>query len=93
MMFPQGPVTAHITHQHTDLCGRWCYQTFSCKNYIKLSIITVYGPCLSSVHDNTKKQTLTYHVQLTSELRSQGRHVTPRQAFITDLSELLQNFR
>ena len=36
---------------------------------------------------------LTYHAQLTSQLRTQGRHITPQQAFITDLSELLQSFR
>ena len=90
-MFSQGPVTAHITHQHTDPCGRWCYQTFSCKNYIKLSVITAYQPCPSSNPDNTKKRMLTYHAQLTSELQTQGCYVTPWQAFITDLSELLQD--
>ena len=40
-----------------------------------------------------KKRMLTYHMQLTSELQTQGLHITPRQAFITDLSELLQHFR
>ena len=68
MMFSQGPITARITQQHTDPCGRWCYQTFSCKNYIKLSVITVYQPCLSSDHDNTKKRMLAYHVPLNSVL-------------------------
>ena len=68
MMFSQGLVTARISHQHSDPCGRWCYQTFSCKNYIKLCVITVYQPCPSSSHKTIIKSILTYHVQLTSEL-------------------------
>ena len=36
---------------------------------------------------------LTYHPQLTSKLRSQGCHVAPCQAFITDLSKLLHRFQ
>ena len=72
MMFSHGPVTARITQQHTDPCCRLCYQTFSCKTYIKLSVITVYQPCLPSDHNNTIKRMLTYHAQLTSELQTQG---------------------
>ena len=32
-------------------------------------------------------------MQHTSELRTKGRHITPRHAFLTDLSDLLQRFR
>ena len=55
LMLSQGLVTAQITHQHTDPWGRWCYQTFSYKNYIKLSVFTAYQPCLSSNSDENKK--------------------------------------
>ena len=73
---------------HNDM-GRWCYHTYSCKNFRQLTIASVYQPCNQRVLDRGHVRTLTFTAQHTSLLRQQGRHETPRQAFIMDLRQFI----
>ena len=69
--------------------GWWSYHTYSCKNFHRLTITSVYQPCTQRVLENGRVRTLTVTTQHTSLLRQQGRHETPRQAFITDLPQFI----
>ena len=69
--------------------GRWSYHTYSCKNFRRLTIASVYQPCTQQVLENGRVRTLTVTAQHTSLLQQQGRHETPRQAFITDLRQFI----
>ena len=52
-------------------------------------ITSVYQPYTQRVLENGRVRTLTVTAQQTSLLRQQGRHETPRQAFITDLCQFI----
>ena len=84
-MTMQGATQARIMNTSTDPFGQWVYQTFVCKNYHQLIIITAYKPCQHSPTQNPKIVTLPIHAQQTSLLQQQGRHCTPQQAFIANL--------
>ena len=72
-----------------DEMGRWSYHMYSCKNFCRLTIASVYQPCDQRVTDCGCVRTLTVTAQHTSLLRQQGRHETPRQAFIIDLRQFI----
>ena len=71
--------------------GQWSYHTYSCQNLCRLTITSVYQPCNQRVTDCGHVRTLTVTAQHTSLLRQQGRHETPRQAFIVDLHQFITN--
>ena len=77
-----------ILSGHNDM-GSWSYHMYSCRNFCRLTIASVYQPCNQRVTESGCIQTLTVTAQHTSILRQQGRNETPRQAFITDLHQFI----
>ena len=77
-----------ILSGHDDM-GRWSYHTYSSKNFLQLTIASIYQPCNQRVTDSGQVRTLTVTAQHTSILRQQGHNETPRQAFIIDLRQFI----
>jgi hypothetical protein len=90
LLLSQGNVTGRFLEKGSDHMGRWTYQTFLCKSNRRLTIISAYQVCEQSIRVNSKVKTLTATAQQTSELRQQGRTVTPRQAFVKDLKQFIK---
>ena len=89
MILTQGSCIGRLISSSNDEMGRWSYHTYSCKNFSRLTIASVYQPCNQRVLDCGHVRTLTVTAQHTSLLRQQGSHKTPRQAFITDLHQFI----
>ena len=91
MILTQGSCISRLISCGHNEMGRWSYHTYSCKNFHRLTITSVYQPCNQRVTDSGRVRTLTVTAQHTSLLRQQGRHKTPRQAFIIDLHQFITN--
>ena len=91
LMISQGKVKGRFMESGSDSMGRWCYQTFLCKENKQLTIVSAYQTCTQKVKVNNKVTTLTATAQQTSELRQQGRDETLRQAFVKDLKKFLES--
>ena len=89
MILMQGLSIGRLISSGQDEMGHWSYHTYSCENFHRLTIASVYQPCTQRVLKNGLVRTLTVTAQHTSLLRQQGRHETPQQAFITDLRQFI----
>ena len=89
MILTQGASIGRLISSGQDEMGRWSYHTYSCKNFCRLTITSVYQPCTQCILENGRVRTLTVTAQHTSLLQQQGHHETPRQVFITDLCQFI----
>ena len=89
MILTQGSYISRLILSGHDNMGRWSYHMYSCKNFCRLTIASVYQPCNQRVLDHERVRTLTVTAQLTSLLRQQGPHETPRQVIIIDLRQFI----
>ena len=89
MILTQRSCIGRLISSRHDEMGCWSYQTYSCKNFRRLTIASVYQPCNQRVTNSGRIQTLTVTAQHTSILRQQGCTKTPRQSFITDLCQFI----
>ena len=77
MILTQGLSIGRLISSGQDEMGHWSYHTYSCKNYRRLTIASVYEPCTQRVLENGRVRTLTVTAQHTSLLRQQCHHETP----------------
>ena len=89
MILTQGSCIGRLILSGHDEMGWWSYHTYCCKTFHRLTIASVYQPCNQQVLDRGHVRALTVTAQHSSLLRQQGRHETPRQAFITDLCQFI----
>ena len=61
-------ISRHILSGQDEM-GHWSYHTYSCKNFCRLTIASVYQPCNQRVTDSGCVRTLTVTAQHTSLLR------------------------
>ena len=81
----QGNLTGYIVAKGADKYGRWVYTKFAAKNNTVITVITAYQPCKVS-----KKQGITTYHQQVAMLQQDGRQLTPREAFIIDITKWLE---
>lgn len=83
-----GSITGRITATGTDTWGRWSYQTFQGQHQRQVTVITIYQVVDKFSQD---KGTYTAYAQQRNLLIQQGEtHIHPRQAFIRDLRQFIQ---
>ena len=78
----QGNLTGRIIAKGADKHGCWVYTKFAAKNNTVITVITAYQPCKVS-----KKQGITTYHQQVAMPQQDGRQLTPREAFITDITK------
>eukprot|EP00957_Ditylum_brightwellii_P016502 1240161-Ditylum_brightwellii.AAC.1 len=76
----QGSLTGQIIEKGTDKYGCWVYTKFAAKNNTVITVIAAYQLCKV-----TKKQGITTYHQQVALLQQDGRTISPREAFTTDL--------
>jgi hypothetical protein len=81
----QGDLTGRIVAKGADKYGRWVYTKFAAKNNTVITVLTAYQPCKI-----LKKQGITTYHQQVVMLQQDGRQLTPREAFIIDLTKWLE---
>jgi hypothetical protein len=91
MLIAQGNLTSRILQQGADSFGRWSYFVLSGKHGRNIVIMSVYQVCQQQSTSAGRIRTLTATAQQTSMLIQQGRHLTPRQAFIQDLTTFIKD--
>ena len=84
-----GSVSTRVITQGADEMGRWLYAVLTGKGDKRLCIVSAYQVCHQEIHSGSRIQTFTASAQQTSLLRQQGRLLSPRQAFVTDLKDFL----
>ena len=52
MILTQGPSISRLISSGQDEMGHWSYHTYSCKNFHRLTIASVYQPCTQRVLKN-----------------------------------------
>ena len=72
MILTQGSCIGRLISCGHDEMGQWSYHMYSCKNFRRLTIASVYQPCNQRVTNWGCVQTLTVTAQHTSLLRQQG---------------------
>ena len=68
MILTQGSSIGRLILSGHDEIGSWCYHTYSCNNFCRLRITSVYQPCTQRVLENGQVRTLTVTAQHTSLL-------------------------
>jgi hypothetical protein len=91
MLVAQGKITGRVLDSGTDALGRWTFFVLSGKHLHHVTIISANQVCAQPTVDNGRIRTLTASALQTSMLLTQGRSVTPRQAFISDLSNFIRH--
>ena len=66
MILTQGSCIGRLISSSQDEMGQWSYHTYSCKNFRRLTITSVYHPCNQRVLDSRCVRTLTITAQHTS---------------------------
>eukprot|EP00957_Ditylum_brightwellii_P083662 6359457-Ditylum_brightwellii.AAC.1 len=81
----QGDLTGQIIAKGADEYGLFVYTKFATKNNTVITVITAYQSCKVS----KKQGIMTYHQQV-AMLQQDGHQLTPREAFITDITKWLE---
>ena len=91
----QGKSTGRITTQGTDRMGRWSYQVFSGRGNKTITVISAYQVCRQSLltEETNRVRSFTASAQQISMLRQVNRPVSPREAFIIDLTDFIRQCR
>ena len=91
----QGKSTGRITTQGTDRMGRWSYQVFSGRGSKTITVISAYQVCRQSLltEETNGVRSFTASAQQISMLRQVNRPVSPREAFIIDLTDFIRQCR
>ena len=81
----QGNLTGQIIAKGADKYRCWVYTKFAAKNNTVIIAITAYQPCKVS-----KKQGIMTYYQQVAMLQQDGHQLTPREAFIIDITKWLE---
>ena len=68
IILTQGLCISRLISSGRDEMGWWSYHTYSCKNFRRLTIASVYQPCTQQVLDSGRVRTLTVTARHTSLL-------------------------
>ena len=92
LLLTTGDITQRYGQSYSDEYGRWSAQELICKGDKNLVLISAYQVCdgQGTTTSNGRVRSLTAHVQQVRMLREKGRDVTPRRAFIQDLTRFIK---